>query len=171
MCPHLKYFAHFIQYSTLWSSEKRPVRNTQSASCPLFFRQIVSERNSSVNARNWWSDRWSWIPAKHFHPSFLKDQEEHSTQADWFLDLVACLIFPFSELPQQIFCKTNSWFSLFLHREQLAVGSVLAQGWYLMLGEPQESERRKINSIEWWLIAGLHQSRMAHKSSKCVLWG
>jgi hypothetical protein len=32
----------------------------------------------------------------------LKDQEEHSTLADWFLDLVACFIF-FSELPQQIF--------------------------------------------------------------------
>jgi hypothetical protein len=30
---HLKYFAHGIHPSLLWSSEKRPVQNTQSASC------------------------------------------------------------------------------------------------------------------------------------------
>ena len=33
MCAHLKYFAHRIHCSPLWSSEKRPVHNTQSASC------------------------------------------------------------------------------------------------------------------------------------------
>jgi len=32
VCAHLKYFAHCIHISPLWSSEKRPIRNTQSAS-------------------------------------------------------------------------------------------------------------------------------------------
>jgi len=39
------------------------------------------------------------------------------------LDLVE-----FSELPQHIFCKVNSLFSLLLHYVYLAVGSGLAQG-------------------------------------------
>jgi len=33
VCAHLKCFAHRIHSSPLWSSEKRPVYNTQSASC------------------------------------------------------------------------------------------------------------------------------------------
>jgi hypothetical protein len=43
------------------------------------------------------------------------------------LDLVACFI-SFSELPQKMFCKVNSLFPLLLHHEDLALGSVLAQG-------------------------------------------
>jgi hypothetical protein len=44
------------------------------------------------------------------------------------LDLVTCLILFFSELPQQIFCKVNSLFSLLFYHEDLAVGSGLAKG-------------------------------------------
>jgi len=74
-------------------------------------------------------------------------------------------------MPQQIFCKVNSLFSLLFHYEYMAVGSGLTQGWYLLLGEPQKKWKAKTNRSEWWLIAGLHQSRMVHRSNICVLWG
>jgi hypothetical protein len=41
-------------------------------------------------------------------------------------------------LPQQIFCKVNSLFSLLFHHKYLAVASGLAWDWYLMLREPQQ---------------------------------
>jgi len=76
-------------------------------------------------------------PGKTFTSVFLKEQEEHSTQADWFWAKWPVL-FSFSELPQQMFCMVNSLFPLLLHHEDLALGSGLAQGWYLMIGEPQQ---------------------------------
>jgi hypothetical protein len=63
-----------------------------------------------------------------------------------------------------------SLFSLLFQHEYLAVGSGLAQRWYLMLGEPRQKWMAKTNRTEC-LIAGLHQSRMVHRSSICVLWG
>jgi len=65
-------------------------------------------------------------PGKPFYSLFFKDQEEHSTQVDWF-----CIWWPvlssFSELPPQFFCKVNSLFSLLFHHKNLALGSGLAQ--------------------------------------------
>ena len=48
-------------------------------------------------------------PGKPFSSVFLKDQEEHSTQADWFWTQWPVLS-SFSELPQQIFCQVNRYF-------------------------------------------------------------
>jgi len=50
--------------------------------------------------------------------------------------------FLFLSCRNQISVKTNS-FSLLFHHEDLAVGSGLAQGWYLMHGEPQEKRTVK----------------------------
>jgi len=80
---------------------------------------------------------------------FLKDQEEHSTQAEWFW-IYWPIWFSFSELPHQIFCKVNSIFSLLFQHEYLALGSGLAQGWYLMLGEPPQKLTAK-NKQNWMM--------------------
>jgi hypothetical protein len=56
----------------------------------------------------------------------LKDQEEHSTQVDWFW-VQWPVGFSISELPQQIFCKMNSLISLPFRREYVAAGSGLTQ--------------------------------------------
>jgi hypothetical protein len=42
-------------------------------------------------------------PGKPFSSILFKDQEGHSTQADWFW-ILRPLLFSFFELPQQIFC-------------------------------------------------------------------
>ena len=76
-------------------------------------------------------------PGKPFSSVYLKDQGQHSTQTDWFW-ISWPVLSSFSELPQQIFCKVNSLFSLLFHHEDLALGSGLAQNWYLMIGEPQQ---------------------------------
>ena len=107
-------------------------------------------------------------PGKPFYSLFFKDQEEHSTQVDWFW-IYWPVWFSLSELPQQIFCKVNSLFSLLFHHEYMAVGSGLAQGWYLILGESQQKRTVKTNRSKWWQIAGLHQSRTVHRSNICVL--
>jgi hypothetical protein len=63
-------------------------------------------------------------PGKPLSSVFLKDQEEHSTQADCF-GFGGLFRFLF-ELPQQNFCKINSLFSLLFPHEYLSVGSDLA---------------------------------------------
>jgi len=60
------------------------------------------------------------------------------------LDLVASFLF---ELPQQNFCKINSLFSLLFQHEYLSVRSGLAQGWYLMFGEPQQKWTAKKSEL------------------------
>jgi len=125
VCAHLKCFAHRIHSSPLWSLEKRPVQYTQSASCSSLFvespakgtARSVSESDGVTGgdgSRQTLLFRCFEGPRRAFDASRL------------VLDLVACLI-SFSELPEQIFCKWNSLFSLLFHHEYLAVGSGLAQ--------------------------------------------
>ena len=72
-------------------------------------------------------------PGKPFSSIFFEGPRR-TFDADWFW-IYWPVLFSFSELPQQIFCKV---FSLLFHHEDLALGSGLAQGWYLIIGEPQQ---------------------------------
>ena len=69
-----KYFAHRIHSSTLWSSEKLPVQNTQSASCPS--SSVESSAKGTVRSVSE-SDsvRRSWIPANPSLPSFWRTKK------------------------------------------------------------------------------------------------
>jgi hypothetical protein len=80
---HLKYFAHRIPSSRLWSSEKRPVKNAQSASCSSSsdYRQRKEQLGQCPNMM---VCRTELDPGKPFFFVLLKKQEEHSTQVDWF---------------------------------------------------------------------------------------
>jgi len=92
MCAQLKHFAHPIHSSALWSSEKRPVQSTQSASCSSSSvessakgtARSVSESDGvsgGVGSRQTVLFRLFEGPRRAFSASQL------------VLDLVACLIF------------------------------------------------------------------------------
>ena len=94
-------------------------------------------------------------PDKPFSPFIFEGPRRACDPSRVVLYLVACLIF-FSELPQQNFCKSNSWFSLLLHHEYLPAGSGLAQRWYeyLMLGDSAEVNGEKWTELNdgWSLV-------------------
>jgi len=81
MC--VKRFAHRIHSSPVWSSEKRSVQNTQSASCS-FSSVEYSEKGTarSVSESDGMTDRVGSRQTLLFR--LLKDQEEHLTQVYWF---------------------------------------------------------------------------------------
>jgi hypothetical protein len=155
VCAHLQYFAHRIHYSTLWSSEKRLVQNAQSASCSSSSSVESSARGTAslVSQSDGVSDGVGF----------------RQTLSSVFLDLVVCLIFSFW-VASKYFLKVNSLFSFLFHHEDLD----LVQAWHradIWWSESiSRSERQKIRRTEWWLIAGLCQSRMVHMSSICVPW-
>jgi len=100
VCAHLKYvyFAHHIHSSTLRYSEKRPVQNTQSASC--FSSSVESSAKGTVSSVSE-SDRMSdgvgsrqTLLFCHFEgPRVAFDASR------LVLDLVVCLIFFFWVVP------------------------------------------------------------------------
>jgi hypothetical protein len=83
VCAHLKYFAHCIHSSILWSSEKWPVQNTPSVSCSHFLsnHQWKEQLGQCLHLKECQTEL---DPCKWLSSVFLKDQEEHSMQADWF---------------------------------------------------------------------------------------
>ena len=147
MCAHLKYSTLRTHSSPLLYSERRPVRDTQWASCS----SSSVESSAKITAKSVFESYKvsDGVASRQTLSSlFLKDEEELSTQADWFW--IEWLVwFYFSELPQQIFCKVNSIF-LLLHHGCLAVGSGLAQGRYLILGEPPQKLTAK-NKQNWMM--------------------
>jgi hypothetical protein len=66
------------------------------------------------------------------------------------LDLEVCIIFFFWVASTNV-CNVNLLFSSLFHHDDLALGSGLAQGWYLMIGEPQQ----KWTAKNWknWMMA------------------
>jgi hypothetical protein len=154
---------------SLWSSEKRPVQNTQSASCSSSSSVESSSRGtaSSVSQSDGVSDgvgsRQTLIFLLFEGPRTAFDSSRQ------VLDLVTCLTF-FSELPQNTFYNVNSLFSLLFQHEDLD----LIQAWnrddMWWSDSLSRTERRIIRRTEWQLIAVLHQSRMVHTSSICVPW-
>jgi hypothetical protein len=105
--PHLKCFAYLIHSSPLWSLEKRPVHDTQSASCSS--SSVESSAKGTVNSvfesdgvsdevesRQTLLYRLFEGPRKAFDASRL------------VLDLLACMILFFLFAPKKIFCKVNS---------------------------------------------------------------
>ena len=82
VCAHLKYFAHRIHSSTLWSSVKRQVHNTQSAPCSS--SSVESLAKETVRLVSDLIECQTELDlSKLFCSIFLEDQEEHSTQTDW----------------------------------------------------------------------------------------
>jgi hypothetical protein len=168
MCSHLQYFTHRIHSSPLWSSEKRPVQNTQSAPCSpsSSVESLARGTANSVSESDGTSDgvgSWQTLLFRLFEgPRRAFDASRQ------VLDLVACLIW--SELPQNILCMVNSLFSLLLHHKNLD----LVRAWHradIWWSERiSRSEWRKIRRKEWRLNVGLHQSRVVHRSSIYVSW-
>jgi hypothetical protein len=115
-----------------------------------------------------WSVRRSWITANPFFPSFCRTKKRIRLKPPGFglSDLLDSL-FPSC---LKIIFKVNSLFSLLFHYEDLD----LVQAWHragIWLSESiSRSERRKISRTEWWLIAGLHQSRIVHRNIIYVPW-
>ena len=134
VCAHLKCFIHRIHSSQLWSSEKWPVHNTQSASCSSSSVESSATRTArSASESDGVSNGVGSQQTLFFR---LFEGPRRAFDASWLvLDLVACLIF---WVASTNFCKLNSLFPLLFHHEYLAVGSGLAQGWCPMLGEPQQ---------------------------------
>ena len=83
MCAPLKYFVRRIHSSPLWSSEKRPVQNTQSVYCSSSSVESSAEGTARFVFESYkMSDG---VGSRQTLSSvLLKEQEEHSTQADWF---------------------------------------------------------------------------------------
>ena len=140
MCAYL-HFAHRIHFFPLRYSDKRPAQSTQSASCSSSSvessakgtaRSVFESYKVSDGAGSW----------RTLFSVFLKDQEELSKQAFSGLFDFLFLVCP------TIFCKMNSLFSLLFLHDYLAVGSGLAQDWYLILGEPQQKLTAK-NKRNW----------------------
>ena len=74
---------------------------------------------------------------KPFSSAFFEGPRGAFDASRLVLDLVACFIF-FFWVASRNFCKVNSLFSMLFHHDGLALGSCLAQGWHLMIGEPQQ---------------------------------
>jgi hypothetical protein len=79
VCAHLKHLAQRIQSSPLWSSEKRPVQNKQSASCISSYVQSSTKGTArSVSESDGVSDGvGSWHTL--LFRLFEGPKEEHST--------------------------------------------------------------------------------------------
>jgi hypothetical protein len=123
VCARLKYFTHPIHSSLLWYSEKRPVQNTQSAS----FSSTSVESSAKGTARSVFEPYKvsDGVGSRQTLSSVcLEDQEEHWTQADWFW-ITRAVWFPFSELPQHIFCNE---FDIFFAVQPRVFGCVFRLG-------------------------------------------
>ena len=64
--------------------ETTSTEHTISVLFLISFRRIVNERNCKVSVRHVMECQTELDPGKPFSSVFLKDQEEHSTQVDWF---------------------------------------------------------------------------------------
>ena len=83
VCAHLKHFAHRIQSSPLWSSDKRPVQNTQRP-VPHLLPSNLQRKEQLGQCPNVMECQTELDLGKPFSYVFLKDQEEQSMLADWF---------------------------------------------------------------------------------------
>ena len=122
--------------------EKRPVQNTHSASCYLSSSVESSAKGTarSVSESDGVSDGVRSRQTLFFR--LFEGPRRTFDASRLVLDLVACFIFLFW-VASTHFCKVSSLFSLLLHHEDLALGSGLAQGWYLMIGDPQQKWKAK----------------------------
>jgi len=108
VCVHLKYFAHRIHFSPLWSSEKRSVQYTQWGSC--YSSSVESSAKGtarSVSESHGVSDgvgsRQTLL--------FRLFEGRRALNASWLvLDLVACLIFFSWIAPTNFFVRWNRYF-------------------------------------------------------------
>ena len=150
--------------------ETTSTEHTVSVWYLIFCRRIFSEKNSQVSIRIWWSVRRSWIPTNPSLPCFwrTKKSSRRKPTGFWFSDL---FYFLFLSCLNKLRVR---WTRYFLCCSTTSIW-LLVQAWYRAYiwctESPSRSERRKISRTEWWMIAGLHQSRMVHRSSYCVLWG
>jgi hypothetical protein len=94
VCAHLKHFAHHIQSSPLWSSEKRPVQNKQSASCISSYVESSAKGTArSVSESYGVSDG---VGSQQTLLFCLLEGPRRAFNVSWLiLDFVACLIFFF----------------------------------------------------------------------------
>ena len=69
------FHASYLIFSIVVFTETTSTEHTISVLFLISFRPIVSERNSSVNFRMWWSVRRRWIPANHSTPSFWRTKK------------------------------------------------------------------------------------------------
>jgi len=97
VCAHLKYFPHRIHSSTLWSSKKRPVLNTKSASCSTSVESSAKATVRSVSVSDGASDGVGSRQTTLFRLSEGPSREFDAGRL--VLDLVACLIFFFPVAP------------------------------------------------------------------------
>jgi len=100
-------------------------------------RQRKEQLGPKVRFRISWSVRRSWIPANPFLPSFWRTKKSTRRRPTGF-GFSGLFCFIFLICLNKFFCKVNSLVSLLFHHEDLALGSGLAQRWYLMIGEPQQ---------------------------------
>ena len=93
-------------------------------------------------------------PCKPFPSVFSEVPRRAFDASRLVLDLVVCLIFSFW-VSSMYFCKVNSLFSLLFHHEDLASGSGLAQGWYLMMRASAEVKGEKLTELNdgWSLVS------------------
>ena len=138
--------SHIIQSSPLWSYEKRPVQNTQSASC-----SSSSVRSSAKGTARSVSECYGVSDGVGSQQTLLFRLFEGPRRAfdasQMVLDLVACFILFFWVVRWTCFlcCSTTRiWLQVQAwHRADI---------WWSE--SPSRSERQKISRSEWWLIAG-----------------
>jgi hypothetical protein len=95
MCAHMKYFAHRTHSSPLWSSGKRPMQNTQSASCSLSFpvESSATGTPSSVSESDGVLDGVESRQTLLYR--LFKEPRTAIDASRQIVDLVACLILSF----------------------------------------------------------------------------
>ena len=81
MYAHLKYFAHLKHSSPLWSSEKRPVQYTHSASSSV---ESSSKRTTRSVSESDGLSRRSWIPTNPPLPSFWRTKKSIRPKSNSF---------------------------------------------------------------------------------------
>jgi hypothetical protein len=95
MRSHLQYFAYSIHSSTLWSSEKRPVQNTQSVSCSSS-SSVESSSRRTVNSASKYDGVSDGVGSRKTLLFRLFEGQRRAFDAGRkVLNLVACLIFLF----------------------------------------------------------------------------
>jgi hypothetical protein len=171
VCAHLQLFAHRIQSFPLWYSEERPIQYRHSAPRSSSVESSAKGTASSVSASDGVSDVAGSLQTLLFR--LFEGPRRAFDTSRLVLDLVAYLI-SFFWFASKMFCKVNSLFSLLFHHEDL----VWVQTWHradIWWSESLSgSERWQIIRTEWWLVPGLHQSRMVNSSSSSsifVFWG
>jgi len=99
VCAHLKHFAHRIHSSTLWSSEKRPVQNTQSASCSLSPSVESSEKGTAKSVSECHGESDIVGPRQTLLFRLFEGPRRTFEASRLVLDLVVCFIFFFWVAP------------------------------------------------------------------------